>query len=212
MRSVPRPLVGADAGALRRVSAKDMGVRFAFGAAISVVAGLAGHLFGARVGGALLAFPAILPATLTLLERKDGTGAAVRDIGGAVLGGVGLIGFALVASSTLGLLPAPVALVVALGAWLTLSFALYVARTAGVVPFLRLQEDVDTDGHGGGPPTGTGDGGGSPAPAGPPGTGSDHRSHQRQEAGPTGPASPASAGHRAEEPRPRPPHPLVPNA
>ncbi len=35
--------------------------------------------FGPRVGGLFLAFPAILPATLTLLEKKEGKTKACAD-------------------------------------------------------------------------------------------------------------------------------------
>lgn len=48
------------------------------------------------------AFPAILPATLTLLEHDDGNPAAVHDFGGTVFGAVGLIAFALVAAMIFG--------------------------------------------------------------------------------------------------------------
>ena len=42
-------------------------MRFLFGAGISLVAGLAGMAFGSKIGGVLLGFPAILPASLTLI-------------------------------------------------------------------------------------------------------------------------------------------------
>ena len=69
-------------------------VRFIFGAAISAVAGLVGMRFGLRGGGIFLAFPAILPASLTLIEKKEDTDRAVGDIKGAVLGSTGLLLFA----------------------------------------------------------------------------------------------------------------------
>jgi hypothetical protein len=71
-----KPLFGLDLGQLRHMSAKDLLVRFAFGAAISIVAGIGGNIFGYVIGGLLLAFPAILPATLTLLEHREGNAAA----------------------------------------------------------------------------------------------------------------------------------------
>ena len=58
------------------------------------------------------AFPAILPATLTLLEQKHGTEDAVHDTRGAVLGAIGLVPFAVVAAVCFGRLIA--AFVVAL--------------------------------------------------------------------------------------------------
>ena len=50
----------------------DYVVRFMFGAAISLLAGLIGMRFGPVVGGLCLGFPAILPASLTLIEKKEG--------------------------------------------------------------------------------------------------------------------------------------------
>jgi len=60
-----------DLGALRKQTPRDYLVRFAFGAAISTIAGVDALLLGPRLGGVLLAFPAILPASLTLIERKS---------------------------------------------------------------------------------------------------------------------------------------------
>lgn len=69
-------------------------IRFGFGAAISVVAAIVSLLLGPVAGGVFLAFPAILPATLTLLERDKGPVAAVADARGATIGALGLIVFA----------------------------------------------------------------------------------------------------------------------
>src|SRR5438876_639488 len=79
---------GIDLGKLREVVPRDLALRFAFGAGISIIAGLAGLLVSSRFGGMFLAFPAILPATLTLLEEKDGTEHAVHDVRGAALGAI----------------------------------------------------------------------------------------------------------------------------
>ncbi len=128
------PLFGLDLGELRKVQPKQMAVRFAFGAAISVIAGLGGVAFGSTVGGLLLAFPAILPAALTLIERADGNDAAVHDVGGAVLGGAGLIAFAVVAFGILGSIPAPGALLLALAAWTIVGVGLYVLRATDLLP------------------------------------------------------------------------------
>ncbi|MCU4186418.1 hypothetical protein K6U06_18770 [Acidiferrimicrobium sp. IK] len=128
------PLFGLDLGELRSVRAKDLLVRFGFGAAISVIAGLSGNLFGAVVGGLLLAFPAILPATLTLLEHDDSNAAAVHDVGGAVLGGVGLTAFAVVAATTFETVPAWAVLALALAGWAAVSLVLYVLRSTGRLP------------------------------------------------------------------------------
>ena len=73
---------------------RDFSTRMAFGAGVSLVASVVGLLAGARVGGLFLACPAILPATLTLLERKEGKDAAEQDEHGAIGGALGLVAFA----------------------------------------------------------------------------------------------------------------------
>lgn len=76
------------------------------------------------MGGVFLAFPAILPATLTLLQKEDGKRQAVSDAHGATLGALGMVAFAITASLLLGHY-AGWALVAALGAWIGVSLALY---------------------------------------------------------------------------------------
>lgn len=127
------PLIGIDAGKLRKVRAGDLGVRFAFGAAVSVVAGLVGMVAGPKAGGLFLAFPAILPATLTLIEKKEDNRHATNDTAGAVLGAVGLGVFGVVAAVALSRMPAAPALLLAAAAWLVVSVTCYLL----VEPVLR---------------------------------------------------------------------------
>jgi Protein of unknown function (DUF3147) len=84
-------------------------VRFAFGGAITVIAGILAKYFGPVFGGLFLAFPAIFPASATLVakhetEKKKNAGiattsrgrqAAALDAAGAALGSAGLAAFAL---------------------------------------------------------------------------------------------------------------------
>jgi len=123
----------ADVGSLRKIRAREYALRFGFGAAVSVVAGVVGLLAGSRLGGLFLAFPAILPATLTLLEKKDGVAQAVSDVRGAAIGAVSMLGFALIA---VALFPRVhgAAILVALGVWIIASLALY----AGLRVLARL--------------------------------------------------------------------------
>ena len=130
---------GVDFGRLRNVEPKDLGIRFAFGAAVSVVAAIVGQAFSARLGGLFLAFPAILPASLTLLENKETTRRADRNAIGAVLGGTALIAFAVVGETQFTRVNPAVVLIAALAAWLALSFVLY-----GVLAALR-PDDCDRD-------------------------------------------------------------------
>ena len=103
----------------------DYAVRFAFGAGISLAAGIAGMVLGPKAGGVLLGFPAILPASLTLIQRKEGKEEAAIDSVGAILGAVAMIAFAAFVSvsvTSLGVVPS---LVIALVVWLAVAVGLY---------------------------------------------------------------------------------------
>jgi len=100
--------------------------RFVFGAGIAATAAMVGVVFGPKVGGILLAFPAILPASLTLIERKDGRHEAKVDATGALLGSVALIGFAVVAALALPRLSPAIALGLACATWAVIAAGLYV--------------------------------------------------------------------------------------
>ena len=93
-------------------------------------------------GGAFLAFPAILPATLTLIEKKEGTSEARHDVAGAVLGAVGLTAFGAPTVWALHRMAVGLALVAAAASWVVVSVALYLMTESA----RRLL----TDGNGGG--------------------------------------------------------------
>jgi hypothetical protein len=69
-------------------------LRFVFGGGVSVAASLIARHWGAGVGGLFLAFPAILPASLTLVKQHDGRAQATDEARGARLGAVALLAFA----------------------------------------------------------------------------------------------------------------------
>jgi hypothetical protein len=102
---------------VREVKPRDLGIRFIAGALTSVAAGVVTLAFGSRVGGILLAFPAILAASLTLIEQKEDSAEAREDARGAVMGGLALAAFAAIAAMTLGKLNAAIALVLATAGW-----------------------------------------------------------------------------------------------
>jgi Sec-independent protein secretion pathway component TatC len=109
---------------LKGKSPKDYLVRFAFGASISLIAApisLKFQLFG----GIFLAFPAILPASLTLIERELGKEEASIDAEGAIIGAIGLLAFALVAAFGIKAIGAIPALIAASATWLVLSLGIY---------------------------------------------------------------------------------------
>lgn len=125
-----------DVRQVRGVKAREMLVRFALGAAVSVTAAIISNAAGARLGGVFLAFPAILPASLTFVQDKEGTQKADRDAVGAILGGLALLVFAGVAESMFGRHSAVLVLGVALAAWLFSIAVLYAA-----LMLLRPDED-----------------------------------------------------------------------
>jgi hypothetical protein len=111
------------------------GVRFLFGGAITVIAGLLAKRFGPVFGGLFLAFPAIFPASATLVEKHDrqkkgkagitnttrGRQAAALDARGAAKGSLGLACFALLVWKLLPVWNPGVVLSVALSLGLGLS-------------------------------------------------------------------------------------------
>jgi hypothetical protein len=75
-------------------------VRFAFGAGVSALAGIIFEIWGPKVGGLFLAFPAVLLASFTLVATDEGAHQAREDACGAALGATGSIGLALVVATT----------------------------------------------------------------------------------------------------------------
>jgi uncharacterized membrane protein (GlpM family) len=71
----------------------EMALRFAFGGAVTVTTQLIARAFGPVVAGLFLAFPAILPATLTLIRKHDGPREAAEDALGALTGSAALVAF-----------------------------------------------------------------------------------------------------------------------
>jgi len=121
------PAFGVELGALRHVPRRDLTIRFAFGAAISAAASIIGLAAGARVGGIFLAFPAILPATLTLLEKENSKRSAENDAVGSVLGAAALAVFGLIAWLLVRRSGAPIGLAAAAFGWLAAAVVLYLA-------------------------------------------------------------------------------------
>jgi nicotinamide-nucleotide amidase len=113
-----------DLSKVRSINPRAYVIRFAFGASISVIAGVLTLAFGPRFGGMFLAFPAILPATLTLLEKKEGLAQAAADVRGAVIGSIGLVAFAIVAMTLIPRSPA-LGLASGLVTWSVVGLAVY---------------------------------------------------------------------------------------
>jgi len=125
-RRVPeRP--GFSARRVREVSPRELGIRFLAGALTSIAAGGLTLALGTRVGGIMLAFPAILAASLTLIAAEEDSAEAREDARGAVMGGLALAAFAAVATATLGTLNGALALALATLGWLAVAGAGYLA-------------------------------------------------------------------------------------
>lgn len=135
-------MVEAKISALKQSKPREYLIRFVFGGASTVLAGLVAKYCGPGAGGLFLAFPAIFPATATLIEAHekqrmakighDGTNrgrmAASIDAAGAALGCMGLAGFAVVLWVMLPNRNALLSLLVALAVWALLSIALWEIR------------------------------------------------------------------------------------
>ena len=103
--------------ALAKVNAWEYAVRFAFGGIVTLGTGLAAHAWGPSVGGLFLAFPAILPASLTLVHMHEGRRDTVDEARGARLGTLGLLVFAALAWILASRGPAALVLAVATAGW-----------------------------------------------------------------------------------------------
>ena len=132
----------ADFSAFRQVHWYQFVLRFVLGGTITVGTGLVAQHWGPLIGGLFLSFPAIFPASASLLEqhqtekklkagiqcRRRGRKAAALDAAGAVLGGYGLVAFACVAWLTLPGVAAVWALSAAALAWLGTAVSLWWVR------------------------------------------------------------------------------------
>jgi uncharacterized membrane protein (GlpM family) len=121
----PRPHLRCDRSKLREVKPSEALIRFGFGAGTSAVAGFVSSWRGPFIGGALLAFPAILLASLTLVADRDGEAAARDDARGARAGAVGLLCFAAVGASVFTVVAAALAIVIAAATWLVAGLGTY---------------------------------------------------------------------------------------
>jgi uncharacterized membrane protein (GlpM family) len=92
--------------------------RFVFGGVVTLTTGVIAKRFGPEVGGLFLAFPAILPASLTLVKKHEGRERAATDARGSCWGAFGMLAF----GATIWLVPERVhfalVLLVAALAWL----------------------------------------------------------------------------------------------
>jgi hypothetical protein len=128
--------------ALRRTKWYEVVLRIIFGGLATVGTGLIAKEYGPVVGGLFLAFPAIFPATATLVEKHekekkreakiDGVDRARRAVAlearGTAMGSFGLAVFALLLWRLLDRIPAWLALMSATVAWLLTAVLIWELR------------------------------------------------------------------------------------
>jgi hypothetical protein len=117
-------------------------VRFLFGGLITALAGIIAKKFGPGIGGLFLAFPAIFPASATLIEKHEkqkkekeglqgmqrGKEAASIDAAGSAMGSIGLLVFALLVWQFAPSHSTWFVLTIATGAWLTVCVLIWQVR------------------------------------------------------------------------------------
>ncbi len=134
-------------------------LRFLFGGLVTAFAGLVAQHYGAVIGGLLLAFPAIFPASATLIEKhekqqkeKKGMSGSVRgrqaasvDAAGSAMGSLGLLLFAVIVARFLPSHRTWTVLSGATVAWAVVSvLAWQIRKHAGIV---RRRMHVTSEAH-----------------------------------------------------------------
>jgi uncharacterized membrane protein YjfL (UPF0719 family) len=128
-------MIKADFSALRKTKGYEYAIRFIFGGLVTVATGMIAKTYGPSIGGLFLAFPAIFPASLSLVdkhtrEKKEragmdganrGRAAAALDAKGSAIGTLGLLAFAAATTHWLPDLQGWKALPIALAIWLLVS-------------------------------------------------------------------------------------------
>jgi hypothetical protein len=128
-------IITANFSALARTRWYEYVSRFVFGGAITALAGIVAKQYGPSIGGLFLAFPAIFPASATLIEKHEkekkrqagghvtlrGRKAAALDAAGASMGALGLLIFAFLVWRLIVHLSSWAALLSATLGWLAVS-------------------------------------------------------------------------------------------
>jgi uncharacterized membrane protein (GlpM family) len=135
-------MIKIDLSGLKQTKWHEYALRFVAGGSMTVLAGMIARNWGPGIGGLFLAFPAIFPASATLIEKHErqrkqkeglhgderGVDAAAIDALGAVMGSVGLVAFAGTCWWLIPRYPAPMALAGAAVTWLLVSFSAWIIR------------------------------------------------------------------------------------
>ena len=128
--------------ALHRTRWYEIVLRFLFGGLATVATGMIAKSYGPVIGGLFLAFPAIFPATATLVEKHvkekkkkahiDGVNrsrlAVALEARGTAMGSLGLVGFGLMLWRFVVDRPAWLVVLAASLAWLVTSLLIWELR------------------------------------------------------------------------------------
>jgi hypothetical protein len=138
--------VRVDGFALRDAKWSQYALRFLFGGIVTAIAGLVAQHHGPVIAGLLLAFPAIFPASATLIEKhekqqkeKNGMKGTVRgreaasvDAAGSAMGSLGLVVFAVIIWRFLPAHSGWAVLGAATVAWAVISLLVWQIRKRGI--------------------------------------------------------------------------------
>jgi uncharacterized membrane protein (GlpM family) len=135
-------IVKLDLAGLRETRWHEYLIRFLFGGLITAIAGAIGKEWGPVVAGLFLAFPAIFPASATLVEKHErkrkqrkglqgerrGTEAAADDAMGAAIGAIGLTVFAAICWLLIPRYSPVLILAGAMLAWFVVASSIWILR------------------------------------------------------------------------------------
>jgi len=129
--------------ALQETKWYEYALRFVFGGLVTALTGVIAKKFGAGIGGLFLAFPAIFPAAVSLIEKHEkekkqragldgtvrGRSAAALDAAGTAMGTVGLLVFAVLVWRFIDRYPPWIVLPGATVAWFAVSVSIWLAQS-----------------------------------------------------------------------------------
>lgn len=140
--------IAVDPSALLETKWHQYAVRFFFGGLITALAAIIAKQYGPTVGGLFLAFPAIFPASATLIEKHEREHKAEKglrgedrarkavscDAAGAAMAAVALAGFALTVWKLLPTLPSAAVIALATLGWAAVSGLIWIAWKRNWLP------------------------------------------------------------------------------
>jgi uncharacterized protein DUF3147 len=145
-------MISVSTSAMQRARWWEYVLRFVLGGLVTAGAGAIAQKFGPIIGGVFLAFPAILAASTTLVEKHErerkerkglggkyrGKHAAGADAAGAAMGSFGLIAFAVLTWKLLPSYSAWLVIFMATLLWALVSTTVWILWKRNVLHHIRL--------------------------------------------------------------------------